>query len=380
MDQGEEPLDTAETSEDAGDVTDATPTSPSRPPAPMLLDVQESKSGAPAEQRGVKPGLAASTPMLFDVKDSPQPEASAPAAAERTPAPRAEPTPSLLNVTDAPAGEAPGPLIMKRPARSEDGPTLLNINVAPVEAAPERKATRSFDPESPSLFNVTDTPPPPVAKADEAESSDPSTPERLGWHVHGESAGSKPALLSMPGAEDAAPATNATVVSEPAVKVFEAARWTHPEEQMAARLKGTTTRLDAMDLVLVGAAGGTAALMAAGLFGAVGAVTGHVLPFLAIFVGLMVGPAVRSTAGEAHDLALGIIGGVLALLGGTGGYLFTVFAAHRGVGSLSGGDLIHQLTSAGPLTFVMLLIATYLGYTFSLRPVSTFGRRLSADS
>jgi hypothetical protein len=136
------------------------------------------------------------------------------------------------------------------------------------------------------------------------------------------------------------------------------------------------------NLILGAVVGLLAALVGAGIWAAVTALTAYQVGFMAVGVGLLVGFAVRF-AGKGHEPIFGVVGAVLAVLGCVvGNYLMGAwfFAANTGMpyGQVltPNFSFVVEVMRAtfGAMDLLFYAIAAYCGYRYSLVPAAAPGK------
>ena len=140
------------------------------------------------------------------------------------------------------------------------------------------------------------------------------------------------------------------------------------------------------NLILGAVVGLLAALVGAGIWAAVTALTAYQIGFMAVGVGFLVGFAVRFT-GKGHEPIFGVVGAVLALLGCVVGNYLTgawFFAANTGVPYsqllLPNISFVVETMRAtsGWMDLLFYAIAAYCGYRYSLVPPAAPGKSAAA--
>jgi len=135
------------------------------------------------------------------------------------------------------------------------------------------------------------------------------------------------------------------------------------------------------NLILGTVVGLLAALVGAGIWAAVTALTQYQIGFMAVGVGFLVGFAVRIT-GKGHEPIFGVVGAVLALLGCVvGNYLMGAwfFAANTGVPYsqllLPNISFVVEVLTATftPMDLLFYAIAAYCGFRYSFVPAAAPG-------
>ena len=126
-------------------------------------------------------------------------------------------------------------------------------------------------------------------------------------------------------------------------------------------------------------AGAAVALVGAGIWALISALTEKQIGWMAIVVGFLVGYAVR-LAGRGIDRIFGVVGAILSLMGCVVGNLLRAsyfIAKAEGIPFL---DLLAELdfsraveimaATFDPLDIVFYAMAVYFGYRYSFRPVT----------
>ncbi|MHC4071529.1 MAG: hypothetical protein ACYTGS_05790 [Planctomycetota bacterium] len=147
-----------------------------------------------------------------------------------------------------------------------------------------------------------------------------------------------------------------------------------------AQARFALDRLRAEQNLIAGTlAGAAAALVGAGIWASISALTENQIGWMAIVVGFLVGYAVR-LAGKGIDRIFGVVGAILSLMGCAVGNLLRAsyfIAKAEGIPFL---DLLAEMdfsraveimaATFDPMDILFYAIAVYFGYRYSFRPVT----------